>query len=138
MTFTLPTEAQWEYACRAGTTTFWHCGDDDATLHEYAWFKVNSGGKTHPVGELRANAFGLCDMHGNVWEWCADCWAADYYAQSPSNDPSGALTGSLRVDRGGGWINHAAFCRSAVRPSASRDFRFYGLGLRLASVLADE
>jgi len=138
MTFTLPTEAQWEYACRAGTTTFWHCGDDEATLQEYAWFSVDSRGKTHPVGELQANGFGLHDMHGNVWEWCADYWATDYYAESASNDPSGPSAGSYRVRRGGRWCDHAGHCRSAIRDDASPDYRVGSLGFRLASVLADE
>jgi formylglycine-generating enzyme required for sulfatase activity len=150
MTFTLPTEAQWEYASRAGTTTFWHCGHDDAKLQEYAWFRVNSGGKTHPVGELLANGFGLHDMHGNVWEWCADWYGADYYAQSPPNDPSGPPAGSEmfwrrartsssgRVDRGGGFFNHAGLCRSAYRNCGTPDGRRGNLGFRLASVLVDE
>ena len=87
----LPTEAQWEYACRAGTTTFWHCGDSEAVLQEYAWLVANAGGKTHPVGQLRPNGFGLHDMHGNAWEWCTDWYGADYYAQLPPNDPRGEL-----------------------------------------------
>ncbi|MFH1923165.1 MAG: SUMF1/EgtB/PvdO family nonheme iron enzyme, partial [Planctomycetota bacterium] len=138
MEFALPTEAQWEYACRAGTMTAWYCGDSDTTLQEYAWFGVNSGGKTHPVGQLLPNAFGLNDMHGNVWEWCDDSWASDYYAQSPTDDPSGSPTGSYRVGRGGGWGRHAGHCRSAHRGHSSPGHRHSDLGLRLASVLADE
>ena len=138
VTCVLPSEAQWEYACRAGTSTFRHCGDDEATLQEYAWFSVNSGGKTHPVGELLANGFGLHDMHGNVWEWCADYWATDYYAESPPNDPSGPSTGSDRVNRGGSWDYHARRCRSAHRIRHSPDYRYYNLGFRPASVLVDE
>ena len=91
----LPTEAQWEYACRAGTTTFWCCGDSETTLREYAWSNANSGGKTRAAGQLKPNAWGLCDMHGNVLEWCADWYAEDYYAQSPPNDPSGPTARSL-------------------------------------------
>jgi formylglycine-generating enzyme required for sulfatase activity/WD40 repeat protein len=138
MTFTLPTEAQWEYACRAGTTTLWHCGDDETKLPEYAWFNVNSGGKTHPVGQLLASALGLYDMHGNVWEWCADYWATDYYAKSPPNDPSGPSAGSSRVHRGGSHGGHAGRCRSAYRDDGSPDRRGNGLGFRLAAILADE
>jgi formylglycine-generating enzyme required for sulfatase activity len=138
MKFALPTEAQWEYACRAGTTTFWHCGDDEATLQEYAWFNANPGGKTHRVGELLASGFGLYDMHGNVWEWCADYWATGYYAESPSNDPSGPSAGSGRVLRGGYWGYHARHCRSAYRHGYSPRYRHLHLGLRLASVLVDK
>jgi formylglycine-generating enzyme required for sulfatase activity len=134
----LPSEAQWEYACRAGTTTAWYCGDSETTLQEYGWFNVNSGGKTHPVGELKPNGWGLYDMHGNVWEWCADRWATDYYAQSPPDDPSGPTTGSDRVLRGGTCHDHARGCRSANRRDYSPGHRSYSLGFRLASVLADE
>jgi len=138
MTFTLPTEAQWEYACRAGTTTFRHCGDDKATLQEYAWFNANSGGKTHRVGELLPDGFCVYDMHGNVWEWCADYWATGYYAESASNDPSGPSAGSRRVYRGGDWYNLARHCRSAHRYYHSPDNQSHNLGFRLASVLADK
>ena len=138
MTFKLPTEAQWEYACRAGTTTAWHCGDSDATLEECAWFHANSGGKTRPVGQLRPNGFGLYDMHGNVWEWCADSHAADYYARSPIDDPSGPPTGSLWEGRGGSQHAIAGRCRSAFRRDYSLGNRLGDLGFRLASVLVDE
>ncbi len=89
ITFTLPTEAQWEYACRAGTTAFWH-GDSGDVLGDYAWCQANSEGRTHAVGQLEPNAWGLCDMYGNVWEWCADSYAADYYAQLPTPAGFGA------------------------------------------------
>lgn len=80
--YALPTEAQWEYACRGGTTTPWCCGDSGTALEEYAWFRTNSGGTTRPAGRLQPNGWGLYDMHGSVWEWCADRWATDYYAQA--------------------------------------------------------
>ena len=138
MKFCLPTEAQWEYACRAGTTTAWYCGDSDVTLEEYAWFQVNSGGRTHPAGQLKPNGWGLYDMHGNVWEWCGDWHARDYYAQSPTEDPSGPPTGSSRVIRGGHWDHHARYCWSAIRSPHSPGFRHDYLGFRLASVLVDK
>ncbi len=79
--YALPSEAQWEYACRAGTATRWYCGDTAAGLADYAWCSENAGGRLHPIGQKRANAWGLYDMHGNVWEWCADWYASDYYQQ---------------------------------------------------------
>ena len=123
--FVLPTEAQWEYACRAGSTSKFCFGDDENQLGEYAWYGKNSGGEAHPVGKKKPNAFGLYDMCGNVWEWCADYWT-DYYAKSPADDPRGPTTGSKRVNRGGGWRHDARSCRSAVRSSS--------LGFRVALV----
>jgi len=136
--YDLPTEAQWEYACRAGTTTSWHCGDSDTTLQEYAWFETNSGLKTHPVRQLKPNAWGLYDVHGNAWEWCADWHGADYYAQALPSDPSGPGTGAYRVFRGGSWHGHAGGCRSAFRYDRSPDHRNHNLGFRVISVLGDE
>ena len=134
----LPTEAQWEYACRAGTTSSWHCGNSETTLGEYAWFGANSDDKTHPVRELKPNAWGLYDMHGNVWEWCADWWAVDYYEQSPTNDPTGPSEGSGRVYRGAHFEYLGWNCRSAHRNVHSPNSRAAYLGFRLASVLVDE
>ena len=113
-------------------------GDNKFTLHEYGWFRVNSNGKTHSVGQLRPNAFGIYDLHGNVCEWCADWLAVDYYAKAPVDDPSGSPTGSGRVLRGGGWINLAGSCRSAYRYDLPPGQRDYNLGFRLAAVLAEK
>jgi len=130
--FRLPTEAEWEYACRAGSSTHWCFGDDEASLKEYAWYAANSGHRPQSVGQKRLNAWGLCDMHGNVWEWCADWHESDYYTRSPTNDPKGPFFGSVRVLRGGSYYFRARFTRSAYRNedtpfSRSRDF-----GLRVA------
>ncbi|MBP3693512.1 MAG: formylglycine-generating enzyme family protein, partial [Thermoguttaceae bacterium] len=126
----LPTEAQWEYACRAGTTGA-YAGDLDAM----AWYDSNSGDKTHPVGQKKANEWGLKDMHGNVWEWCSDWYASDYYVESPTSDPTGPNSGSVRVDRGGSWLSNAELCRSAFRFCDEPGYRNFSLGFRL--VLAD-
>jgi formylglycine-generating enzyme required for sulfatase activity len=132
--FVLPTEARWEYACRAGTTTFWHCGDSEASLQDYGWFDVNSRNQTHSVGRLQPNAWGLYDLHGNVWEWCADWYDASYYQKSPVNDPCGPTTGWLRarVLRGGSWNLYTSLSRSAHRLHWVPHHRGGGIGLRLA------
>jgi formylglycine-generating enzyme required for sulfatase activity len=134
----LPTEAQWEYACRAGTTTFFHCGDSYTALGECAWFHATAASNVHPVGQLRPNGFGLHDMHGNVWEWCEDWWAKDYYGQSPPDDPGGPATGSHRVARGGARDSPAWGCRSAHRANILPNERYYALGFRLVMVLTEE
>ena len=113
--YSLPNEAQWEYACRAGTKTIWHSGNEETSLRDYAWFETNAEGKTHLVGQLRPNAWGLHDMHGSVWEWCADRWQKDYYSLSPSIDPVGPDKGGIRVNRGGSWKDCAENARSARR-----------------------
>jgi formylglycine-generating enzyme required for sulfatase activity len=137
MRYALPTEAQWEYACRAGTTTAFGFGDTVPMLGQYGWFKGNSGGRTHPVGELKANAWGLYDMHGNVWEWCTDWFGKEYYGNSPADDPQGPGAGSLRVRRGGSWGSIAGEYRSANRNRAAPDIRAYNIGFRLALVWAE-
>jgi formylglycine-generating enzyme required for sulfatase activity len=135
MLFGLPTEAGWEYACRAGTTTAFCFGDNAALLNDYGWSNANAGGKTHPVGQGKPNAWGLFDMHGNVWEWCSDWHAKDYYAQSPPVDPVGPPGGSYRVSRGGAWSNAPGPCRAAFRYSDRPGFRGGHLGFRAALVV---
>jgi formylglycine-generating enzyme required for sulfatase activity len=113
--YRLPTEAEWEYACRAGTTTAYFFGDDASKLKEYAWFKDNSRGKPRPVGQKPANPWGLYDMHGNVWEWCNDFYQVDYYPESPKENPRGPETGETKIVRGGAWKFSAESCRSGYR-----------------------
>jgi len=118
-TASLPTEAQWEYACRAGTTTGFSFGDKVQELGDYAWFKENAEGSTHPVGLKKPNAWGLYDMHGNAWEWCSDLYAEG--GLTTAVDPTGATKGGLRIRRGGGWADIPRACRSAFRGRAVPD-----------------
>ena len=128
--YRLPTEAEWEFACRAGSTTAYSFGASSKSLGDYAWFGENSGRQTHPVGEKKANAWGLYDMHGNVWELCSD-WYGEY-PKGAVSDPSGPNEGSDRVIRGGGWFNGAANFRSAFRISFVPSLRYDILGFRVA------
>ena len=127
--YRLPTEAEWEYACRAGTTTAYSFGDDASRLGDYGWFEGNSDSKTHPVGEKKPNGWGLYDMHGSVLEWCQD-WPGAYPSGS-ATDPTGATSGSVRVSRGGSWKLIARGCRSAYRDWNSPEFRGINLGFRV-------
>jgi formylglycine-generating enzyme required for sulfatase activity len=111
--FRLPTEAEWEYACRAGSQDEYCFGSDEAKLGDYAWYRANSGGQPQPVGGRQPNAWGLYDMHGNVWEWCAD--SKRKYKAEKVVDPSGGDAGSFRVIRGGGWHGFARDVRAASR-----------------------
>ncbi|MBU1742552.1 MAG: formylglycine-generating enzyme family protein, partial [Proteobacteria bacterium] len=113
--YRLPTEAEWEYACRAGAMTVYSCGDSPGCLKDSAWYSSNSGGKTHPVGKKLPNPWGLHDMPGNVWEWCSDWYAGDYYQKSPSTDPRGPASGLGRVMRGGACYNKPRNLRCALR-----------------------
>jgi formylglycine-generating enzyme required for sulfatase activity len=130
--YRLPTEAEWEYACRAGTTTRYSFGDDAGLLEKYAWYSGNAEGTTHPVGEKMPNRWGLHDMHGNVFEWVQDWHNENYYAKSPTSDPSGPNTGAYRVDRGGSWYYNAGYALVSFR-YYSEPGDYYGtLGFRLA------
>ncbi len=128
--YRLPTEAEWEYACRAGTTTAYSFGNDVAQLGEYAWYGDNSELTTHPVGELKLNAWGLYDMHGNVWEWCQD-WYGPYDLQVVS-DPTGPASGEHRVSRGGAFFSLPGGVRAAIRFTNRPDNRIRIIGFRLA------
>lgn len=128
--YRLPTEAEWEYACRAGSKTAYSFDDEEGLLPEYGWFSRNSSRRTHTVGLLEPNAWGLHDMHGNVWEWCSD-WYGDY-PKGAVSDSTGPKEGSYRVYRGGGWNYEAASCRSANRNGYDPTYRINGVGFRLA------
>ncbi len=126
--FRHPTEAEWEYACRAGTTTRFYWGGDAGAIDSYAWYVGNTS-ETMPVGSKRPNAWGLYDMAGNVFEWCSD-WSGPYPVAEQTNPP-GPAYGSYRILRGGSWFHDAVLCRSASRYAVSGDVRFRYYGLRL-------
>ena len=136
--YRLPSEAEWEYACRAGTQTRWSFGDDESQLTDYAWYRANawSVGEqyAHAVGTKRANPWGLYDMHGNVWEWVQDWYGYSYYNSSPRVDPPGPTSGSARVLRGGGISDNAHRVRSAVRTNYSLGARDASFGVRLVRI----
>jgi formylglycine-generating enzyme required for sulfatase activity len=135
--YRLPTEAEWEYACRAGSTTRWCTGDDPAKLDDFAWIQDQTGCTSHPVGGKKANDFGIHDMHGNVWEWCLDHFAP--YPDDPVVDPIGARSGGARMLRGGACaladINRT---RSASRMRQNASFRFQKYGFRVCCPVADQ
>jgi formylglycine-generating enzyme required for sulfatase activity len=134
-TYRLPTEAEWEYACRAGTTTRYSCGDDPEGLAAVGNLAAQDGYTyTAPVGRYKPNAWGLYDMDGNVWEWCSDGYAADYYKSSPVDDPPGSGGAPVRVIRGCGWDVVPGEARSANRDAHAPVIRRYHLGFRLARV----
>jgi formylglycine-generating enzyme required for sulfatase activity len=151
-TYDLPAEAEWEYACRAGTSTRFHCGDGDASLEgfcnrfdltlkplldpektkNYDFAPWRDGyAFTAPAGSFKPNSFGLHDMHGNVWEWCKDWYKKDYYAEGPASDPQGPATGTSRVLRGGSFFSFARDCRSAFRSLDEPGWRDYSNGFRV-------
>ena len=134
----LPTEAQWEYACRAGTQSAFHDGSActqpegvDPALNELGWYDKNSGSETHPVKQKLANAWGLYDLHGNVWEWCRDDMRK--YTAAPQRDPVGALESAPRVARGGAWSFQALVCRAAYRGRGEPVVRWLDQGFRLVA-----
>ncbi len=129
--YRLPSEAEWEYACRAGAQTSYFFGEDKSKLKEYAWYAGNSGSKTHPIGQKKPNPWGLYDMHGNIWEWVQDEWHEDYNG-SPSNGNAWEEGNILdRVSRGGSWYCNTELCRSACRFRRKPDSRFGNLGFRM-------
>jgi formylglycine-generating enzyme required for sulfatase activity len=131
--YRLPTEAEWEFASRAGTTTIWSFGDDPAQLPEYAWFAANSAGTTHAVALKKPNPLGLFDMYGNVPEWCWDRYDPTYYRKMPLSDPPGSGHGTTRVYRGGGWNSAPAQTRSSARDSLGMSYAVLTVvGLRVA------
>ena len=131
--FRLPTEAEWEHACRAGTDTAYSFGDDQTDLKTHGWFDGNADGRTHPVGQKNPNPWGIHDLHGNVWEWCADVWHDDY--KGAPKDGSAWMEGgnqARRVLRGGSWYNYAGYARSAYRLWGDTYDRSSYVGFRLA------
>ena len=129
--YALPTEAQWEYACRAGSQGDYCYRSSEDELGDYGWYGGNSDGQTHPAGQKKPNQWGLYDMHGNVWEWCQDNWG-DKLRGGEQTDYSGSKGGSNRVYRGGGWDDGAWFCRCSCRSWSSPGIQFDNLGFRLA------
>ena len=134
--YRLPTEAEWEYACRAGSKTAYLFDDEEGLLPEYGWFNRNSSNRTHSVGLLEPNAWGLYDMHGNAWEWCSDRYGE--YPKGAVSDPTGPKVGSYRVYRGGSWFSAAANCRSACRgrfdPSDRINFNGFRVSLTSSGI----
>lgn len=136
--YRLPSESEWEYAARAGTTTRFWWGDDEGKAANYAWYKNNSGGQTHPVGLKPANPFGLYDMAGNVWQWTQDCYAETYVNASTDGSPREEGNSCLRVDRGGSLLYAAWLLRSATRERNPADYRDVIMGFRVAKTLTLE
>jgi formylglycine-generating enzyme required for sulfatase activity len=129
--YRLPTEAEWEYACRAGTTTPWSFGNDPGELADHAWFRDNAGKTTHPVRQKRPNPWGLYDMYGNVAEWCHDRYDDGYYERGATQDPRGPDSGDERVLRGGHWASSPQACRSSARNSEAPGFADVCFGYEL-------
>ncbi|NQT87550.1 formylglycine-generating enzyme family protein, partial [bacterium] len=128
--FRLPTEAEWEYACRAGAATQFHFGNAKEQLRDYAWWTGNTAGRTYPVGRRKPNPWRLYDMPGNVWEWCQDGYGD--YASRAQTDPTGLTGAGSRVRRGGSWLSNAGSCRSAYRGYLTPDLRSDYVGFRIS------
>ena len=129
--FRLPSEAEWEYACRAGTVTSYYNGSSEGDLDHAGWYNKNSGKKTHAVGLKERNSWGLYDMHGNVWEWCYDSYGDSYYSDSPPVNPTGTGTGPYRVLRGGSWLSNDRYCRSSKRFRDYPEDKSFNIGFRV-------
>lgn len=134
--YRLPTEAEWEYAARAGSTKAYAFGREAHGLEKHAWFRKNSRNQTHPVGQLAPNNWGLFDMHGNVHEWCRDWFDRTYYSRSPECDPGGPPEGLARCLRGGDWGSEGWYCRCASRSLSSPDRRSNRVGFRLVCTVS--
>ena len=134
--YRLPTEAEWEYSCRAGSKGRWASVDNEGEPLKYARICFNSQLHTWPVAGLKKNAWGLHDMHGNVWEWCRDEYDADYYQRSPPKDPPGPTADGMRVMRGGGWECPPEVCRSAFRHADLPGARYHNFGFRVVLVVS--
>jgi sulfatase modifying factor 1 len=129
--YRLPTEAEWEYCCRAGTSTTYYTGASTTDLDIAGWYSGNASGSTHDVAALAANTFGLYDTHGNVFEWCWDWYAADYYQQGHTNNPKGPNSGQERVCRGGSYFVFEYGCRSSFRSMLAPDLKSRDIGIRI-------